>query len=221
MVRLFNLTTLILTFLVIQGCTKTVVVSYGEIKPDLRLKREDIVNLELAQLKEQYIGKEVTVSNSRYGGCGYQMGIANACASGFGLKDTDITDPDTLAKNRGTYVSISLYLNYTLDYHQRYVSNFGYPRIVPDKELLKDMIFIKEAANQEACRSKYNESARLPSNPDKPWQGCELSQSDLSFSGRIFNISKETSKMSGITSIYLDIIPTGLKYSYQESRFFD
>ncbi len=221
MLRLFNLTTLILTLLAIQGCTKTVEISYGEIKPELRLKREDIIDLELEQLKEKYLGKEVTVLKSRYGACTYQMGIANACKSGLSLKDTDITDPDTLAKNRGTYVSISLYLNYTLDYHQRYVSNFGYPRIVPNEELLKDMIFIKEATNQEACKSKLDKFSRLPSNPDKPWQGCELSQPDLTFSGRIFNISKETSKMSGITSIYLDIIPTGLKYSYQASRFFD
>lgn len=220
MLRFFNLTALILAFFVIQGCTKTVEISYGEIKPDLRLKREDIVNLELAQLKEQYIGKEVTVLKSRYGACTYQMGIANACKSGFDLKDTDITDPDTLEKNEEVDIDLSLYLNYTLDYHQRYVSNFGYPRIVPDKELLKDMIFIKEATNQEACKSKLDKFSRLPSNPDKPWQGCELSQPDLTFSGHIFNISKSTSKDFG-TNIYLHIIPTGLKYSYQANRLFD
>lgn len=220
MLRLFNLTILILALLVLQGCTKTVEVLYGEIKPELRLKREDIVNLELEQLKEKYLGKEVSVLKSRYGGCGHQMGIANACSSGFGLKDTDITDPDTLAQNTEIDIEISLFLNYTLYYHQRYVTKFGYPRIVPDAKLLKDMIFIKEAANQEACRSKFNESARRPSNSDKPWIDCELSQPDLAFSGRIFNISKSTSDDFG-TTIYLQIIPIGLSYSYQANSFFD
>lgn len=163
MLRLFNLTILILALLAIQGCTKTVEISYGEIKPELRLKREDIVNLELEQLKEQYLGKEVTVLKSRYGGCGYQMGIANACSSGFGLKDTDITDSDLLEKNKEIDIKISLYLNYTLDFHQRYSSNFpDNSKETPNTEMLKDMIFINETTNQEECNSKYTNFARPP-----------------------------------------------------------
>lgn len=221
MLRPYSLTTLLLAFLAIQGCSKTVEVSYGEIKPELRLKIEDIIDLELEQLKEKYLGKKVSILKSRYGACVYKMGIANACEAGFTLTDSDITNPNTLSKNNKINISISAYFNYTLDYHQRYARNFpSKTRTTPTAAMLKNSIYINENVSQEACRNELNFTARLPSHPNKPWLGCEFSLPEFEFSGLVYHISKSTSERYG-TSMRLHIIPTGLNYSYQASRLFD
>lgn len=219
MLRLFNLTYLILTIFTLQGCTKTVEVSYGEIKPELRLKIEDIIDLDIDSLNEKYLGKEISILDSRYAACGYRMGIANACISGFSLTDSDAANLDTLSRNEKTSITISAYFNYSLEYHLKYITNFpSINKVPPSKAMLESMIYINEDTSQTPCISDDHFAARVPSSPDKPWQGCEFTLPDLVFSGLVFSTSKETSKR-GRTYIRLHIVPIGLKYSYEASRF--
>ncbi len=143
-----------------------------------------------------------------------QAGSSNQCIRGYRLKDTRFD------KEYPIVVSAPLYLNFEKRSHQRYVNDFGGRRKVPTDAQLAQLIYVDETVSQEVCTHpilapRGNVS---PKNPDKPWQGCELTY-PTQFTGIVFNITTVRKRKYRDPIVRLNIIPTGFRYQYEKPWF--
>ena len=207
---------IIFSILLITACSQTKVVEYGVIEPELRLVQEDLLNLTQEQLEEKYLNKKVTLLKVKSSGCMVQAGSSNQCKRGYGLKDT------RLDKEYPIRVSTPLYLNFDKRSHQRYVNGSEVKQTMPTDEQLAQLIHVDETVSQEVCTHpilapRGNVS---PRNPDKPWEGCELTY-PTQFTGVVFDItlSINTIYKDRDPTVRLHIIPTGFRYQYEKPWF--
>ena len=207
---------ILISILLISACSQTKVVEYGVIEPELRLVQEDLLNLTQEQLEEKYLNKRVTLLKVKNFDCLVQAGASNQCKRGYNLIDTriDTTHPIEIAT--------SLYLNFEKRSHQRYVNGSEVKQTMPTDEQLAQLIHVDEMVAQQICAHPvYAPFGNVsPRNPDKPWEGCELTY-PTQFSGVVFAITlvnfKKRKNRDPI--IYIDIIPTGFRYQYEEPWF--
>ena len=207
---------IIFSILLITACSQTKVVEYGVIEPELRLVQEDLLNLTQEQLEEKYLNKRVTLLKVDNYDCQLQAGSSNQCIRGYELSDKRID------KEYPIRVSTPLYLNFEKRSHQRYVNDFGSTRTMPTDEQLAQLIHVDEMVAQQVCAHPvYAPWGNVsPRNPDKPWQGCELTY-PTQFTGIVFDITLEINSIYKDRDpiVYVDIIPTGFRYQYEKPWF--
>ena len=205
---------ILVSILLISACSQTKVVEYGVIEPELRLVQEDLLNLTQEQLEEKYLNKRVTLLKVKNFDCLVQAGASNQCKRGYNLIDTRFD------KEYPIEIATSLYLNFEKRSHQRYVNGSEVKQTMPTDEQLAQLIHVDEVVSQQLCtHSVYAPWGNVsPHNPDKPWQGCELTY-PTQFTGVIFSITLESNEKRKYRdpTIYIEIIPTGFRYQYEKS----
>jgi hypothetical protein len=200
----------IFSLTLLAACNETIEVKYGNVDSPNLITSENALDVSIEEFTEEYLGNVVTLSNPRFVSCTYQAGIANACIIALELTPIQIG-------NDITQISAYVYLNYTYELHEWYYSSFE-NRSLPKPKDLQGSIFVSENTTQEACYNEENKYGRTPPHPKTPWKDCEFSQPDFSLTGRIFNITEDNMGVTRkIREISLDIIPTGLSYSYEKS----
>ncbi len=117
-------------------------------------------------------------------------------------------------------MSTPLYLNFEKRSHQRYVNDFGSTRTMPTDEQLAQLIHVDEMVAQQVCTHPiYAPQGNVsPRNPDKPWQGCELTY-PTQFTGIVFSITTVKKRKYRDPIVRLHIIPTGFRYQYEKTWF--
>ncbi len=207
---------ILIIILLISACSQTKVVEYGVIEPELRLVQEDLLNLTQEQLEEKYLNKKVTLLKVKNFDCLVQAGSSNQCKRGYNLIDTriDTTYPIEIAT--------SLYLNFERRSHQRYVNGSEVKQTMPTDAQLAQLIHVDEMVAQQVCAHPiYAPFGNVsPRNPDKPWEGCELTY-PTQFTGVVFEITLVSNEKRKYRDpiVYVEIIPTGFRYQYEKTWF--
>jgi len=217
---MFRISLLIITVL-LSACTKTVVTEYGKIEPDLRIQIEDFVGLTEEEIKAKYLNKKVTILKADTGICGRLTSVRNVCLRQYGLADlANDQEPSLEMYEYPLQVHIMAYFNYSKRSHAYLVNNADGLQIMPTDEQLSHRINIDENVTQNPCfHPEYAPMSNIhPSNPDKPWEGCEFTYPNQ-ITGLVFGATLYTPKKSHQNPIVtLSIIPTGFNYTLEKPR---